>query len=74
MTCKELRAQQLEALKDGTDEVTYCIDVLSYGNFTVSETYTFQTIQEAKECYENLVKPRGHYYPGFVRKYAKVTF
>lgn len=74
MTRKELRAQQLEALKDGIDEVTYCIDVLSYGNFTVSETYTFQTIQEAKECYENLIMPRGPYYPGFVRKYAKVTF
>lgn len=74
MTCKEMRAQQFEALKDGIDEVTYCIDILSYGNFTVSETHTFQTMQEANECYETLVKPRGPYYPGFLRKYAKVTF
>lgn len=74
MTCKEIRGLQLEELKNGIDEVTYCIDVLSYGNFTVSETYAFQTMQEAKECYDALTKPHGPYYPGFVRRYAKVTF
>lgn len=74
MTCKEMRAQQLEALKDGIDEVVYCIDILNYGSFTVNETLTFETLEEAKAQYDNLVKPRGPYYPGFLRKYAKVTF
>lgn len=74
MTCKEIRAHQLEELKDGLDECTYCIDVLSYGNFNVSETITFQTLKDAKEYYQSLVKPRGPYYPGFVRCYARVPF
>lgn len=74
MTCKELRSQQLEELKDGLDECTYCIDVLSYGNFNVSETITFQTLKDAKEYYQSLVMPRGPYYPGFVRCYARVPF
>lgn len=74
MTCHEKRLQQLEQLQGGNDEVTYCVDVLSYGNFAVSETYKFQTMQEAKEHYESLIKPHGPYYPGFVRKYAIIPF
>lgn len=74
MTCKEKREMQLDELKNGIDELTYCIDVLSYGNFTVSETITFQTLQEAQEYYSQIVQPHGPYYPGFLRCYARVPF
>ena len=74
MTCKEKRIIQLEELKNGIDELTYCIDILNYGSFTVNRTLTFDTLDEAKNHYEKLVKPHGPYYPGFVRCYAKVTF
>lgn len=74
MTCKETRADQLEELKNGIDELTYCIEILNYGSFTVNETLSFETLEEANNQYEKLVKPRGPYYPGFLRKYAKVTF
>lgn len=74
MTCKEIREKQLDELKNGLDECTYCIDVLSYGNFAVSETLTFKTMREAQEHYQSIVKPRGPYYPGFVRCYARVPF
>lgn len=74
MTCKEIREQQLDELKDGIDELTYFVEVLGRGTFNVIERYSFESIQEAKECYRNLIKPYGPYYPGFVRKYAKVIF
>lgn len=74
MTCKEKRGMQLDELKNGIDELTYCIDILCYGNFAVSETVTFQTLQEAQEYYSQIVQPRGPYYPGFLRCYARVPF
>lgn len=74
MTCKEMRAKQLDELKSGIDELIYCIDILGYGTFTVNETLTFDTMEEAEAKYDELVKPHGPYYPGFLRKYAKATF
>lgn len=76
MTCKEIREKQLDELKSENDiaELTYCIEILGYGNFSIQERLTFETLQEAREEYNKLVKPRGPYYPGFIRCYAKVPF
>ena len=55
MTCKEIRAAQLDELKKGTSEGKYIVSILSKsGSFRPIETFTYETLNQAVEKYNQL--------------------
>ena len=71
MTCQETRRTQLDSLRNGIDELKFCVDRLNC-SFLPCETFSFDTMNEAKEKYCQL--ERNGYKPGFLRLYAVVPF
>lgn len=55
MTCKEIRAAQLDELKKGISEGKYIVSTLSKtGSFRPIETFTYETLNQAIEKYNQL--------------------
>lgn len=55
MTCKEIRAAQLDELKNGISEGKYIVSILSKaGSFRPVETFTYETLNQAVEKYNQL--------------------
>ena len=72
MTCKEIRAQQLEDLKqDGLDSVEYHVSMLD-GSFLPYKTFTFETKADALHKYDELLREGVR--PGFLRRWISTTF
>ena len=68
---KEIRAAQLDALKDASPwSVTYVVEVLN-GAFEPFKRFTFSTMEDAMRKYDEL---EPVYYGGFLRRYAMVNF
>ena len=72
MTCKQIRNNQLEELKqaDNISTATYRVEVLN-GAFLPAHVWDFETMEAAEQKYQLL---RAARYPGFLRKYAMISF
>ena len=74
MTLKEQRCEQLDALKETSTGIVFCVEILireQYGAFVPFRTLTFATMEEAQSAYDRL---EAIYYPAYVTKYAKILF
>lgn len=67
---KEIRAAQLDALKDGITPGAFCIDLLN-ACFETWKTLKFETREEAEKMYDYLTITEP---PAYVRKYAKFDY
>lgn len=67
---KEIRAAQLDDLKDGITPGTYCIEILNAA-FQPWKTLRYKERADAERIYEHLSAAHG---PAYVRKYAKFDF
>ena len=66
MKCKEIRAAQLEDLKNGVMPGLFCVEILN-GAFQPWKVFKFETREEAEKKYAEL---ETIYCGGFLRKYA----
>ena len=68
---KEIRAAQLDALKDASPySVKYVVEIMN-GAFKPFKRFTFSTMEDAMRKYDEL---EPVYYGGFLGRYAMVNF
>ena len=71
MTERQIRAEQLEKLKNGIHPGKFIVEKLN-SVFVVSKKWEYDTQEEAEMKVSDLMKSGVH--PAFINRYAKFTF
>lgn len=71
MTERQIRAEQLEQLKNGIHPGKFIVEKLN-SSFVVSKKWEYDTQEEAEVKFADLMKSGVH--PAFINRYVKFTF